>query len=74
MINSKKSPRPYNTAQLITKSFQLITKFHENCAQFWPIFMLESLNVDSEVRGTTLQKLIRAEKRSVRGFSIENLP
>ena len=47
VINSKKSPRPYNTAQLITKSFQLITKFHENCAQFWPIFMLESLIVAS---------------------------
>ena len=35
---------------------------------------LQKLIVDSEVRGTTLQKLIRAEKRSVRGFSIENLP
>ena len=29
---------------------------------------LQKLIVDSEVRGTTLQKLIRAEKRSVRDF------
>ena len=50
MINPKKSPRPYNTAKLITKKSQLIAKFSKNCADFGPILIQKMLIVNLQGR------------------------